>query len=313
MGLSPLASKRGPEMHHSIPRRTVYTAFLGALAVRFAGPAGATPMAGAGTETGPLEVGVLPYLNLDGLFHAYQPLITHLETALERPVRLVTARNYRHLIDLTARCTYPILITASHFARLAEQDAGYRPILRPVIDDHDRVIVPRRGPVTTVHDLRGRTIAIPDRLALVAFELRSLLQFHGIDPTRDVTIVEAGGHKNAVLAVLNGTVDAAVVSEIGYRHMERTIIDQTRVVSVDPDFDDRPFVPLMILLSPTLSDGEQARIAGVIDAFANYDPAGKAWMRQLQYDGLRAPTTAEMASIDPFVKELRTMLDPQTH
>jgi|GEM_PF-4573403 len=267
-------------------------------------------MAAEKPAAGPLELCVLPYINLEGLLRAYGPLAGYLETALGRPVRVVTARDYSHLVAETARKAYPLLVTASHFARMAELDTGYVPILRPLTTFHELLIVPLASPLQRVEELAGHTVAVPDAMAQTTMMGRRQLRLHGLEPGHDVSLIVARGHLNAVHAVLNGGADAAVVSEGGFRHMKEEVRWQMRELTPNPAWEKQRIeaIPVVYLASPDLPAAERIRLTGLMARFANETPEGRGWIDQLKYEGLRPPSAEEMAANDPFVDDLRRIL-----
>ncbi len=63
--------------------------------------------------------------------------------------------------------------------------------------------------IRTLADLAGKTFARPDPLSTSGWIIPSLtMRANGIDPDKDLEIVDAGGHTGVVTAVYNGDVDA---------------------------------------------------------------------------------------------------------
>lgn len=254
-----------------------------------------------------LEVGVLPYINMDALLETYRPLAHYLEAKLARPVRIVSARDYRALLRLTARREYPLLVTASHFGRLAQLDSGYTPILRPLTEYHEMVLVRSDGPIHHPKDLRGRVIAVPDDLAQVVMMVRRTLRRHGIAAGREVTFLQTGSHGNAVMALRSGSAAAAVVSSGAFRHMDDSL--KAGLQELAPaDRDDRGAIPVLYMASPNLSADEIGLYTSLISQFVNETDVGVAWIRDLGYGGLRPVSPEEMTTLDRDTHELRQIL-----
>ncbi|CAK0761795.1 phosphonate transport system substrate-binding protein [Azospirillaceae bacterium] len=282
-----------------------FLALMGALA------ASGTAMA-IETSTGApqsLEICVLPYINMQGLLIAYGPLATYLEKELNRPVKIVSARDYPTLLQQTAQRAYPILITASHFARLAQVDSGYTPILRPITNFHELILVRKESPIQSFADLKSKSISIPDILAQVRMIFAVSLRAIGMDPLHDVIFISSGSHKNAAYATHNRDTDAALVSEGAYRHMSDDIKSDLRVISPPHTLSNRESIPVVYLTSPTLSPQTAQHIATRIESFANHVPEGIAWINSLKYGGLRPPTQDEMTAMDEQVNELRRVVN----
>ncbi len=130
----------------------------------------------------PLELGVLPYINIEGLIKAYQPLTNHMQQALSRPVIIVSAKDYAHYLELTKKKHYDLIVTASHFARMAQLEGTYEPLFRPLTTYHEVVITKKGSPITRIDDLKGKRIAIPNLLAQTTILGRQMLKSHNIDP-----------------------------------------------------------------------------------------------------------------------------------
>ncbi|MBC8466623.1 MAG: phosphate/phosphite/phosphonate ABC transporter substrate-binding protein [Deltaproteobacteria bacterium] len=259
----------------------------------------------------PLEIGVLPYINIEGLIKAYKPLTDYLEKALSRPVLLVSAKDYAHYLQLTTKKSYDLIITASHFARMAQLEGTYEPLFRPLTTYHEVIVTKKGSPVARIADLKGRRIAIPNRLAQTTILGRQMLKSHNIDPDVDVTLIDALSHKNAIYYVLNGEADAAIISTGGYRHSSDDV--KKDIVILQPRegyIKDRPVaIPLIYMVSRDLPPELRDQIVQSISHFANSTEEGKDWIiNKRRYKGLRAPTPEEMKSLDSHVEELRSVL-----
>ncbi|PUD98652.1 MAG: hypothetical protein C3L26_11740 [Candidatus Sedimenticola endophacoides] len=228
----------------------------------------------------PLELGVLPYIGIEGLIEAYQPLTEQLGKDLSRPVLVVSARDYPHFLELTADRSYDLLITASHFARMAQLEGTYEPLFRPLTTYHEVVVVRKDSPIHDTAQLRGKRLAIPNRLAQTTILGRQMLKRHGIDPDRDATLIDAISHKNAIYNVLKGDVDAAIISTGGYRHSSDDVKADIRILEPGkPYLKDRPeAIPLIYMIRRDLPQTLRERIVRSITHFANETDVGRDWI-----------------------------------
>lgn len=256
-----------------------------------------------------LEIGVLPYVGLNELIRAYGPLASYLEQQLGRPVRIVTARDYPEFVAHTARGDYPLVITASHFARLAQQDHGFIPLLRPLTTFHVLLLVRQDSDIQSVAELLQRRVATPGTLAQTATMARLALKANGLNVGRNLYFVDAGNHKNAMLAVSKGEADACFVSEGAYRHTRDEDKRLLREIRLPHPLALRDAIPVIYAASPAMPSGERVWLSQLISHFANQTEPGKAWINSLKYEGLRPPTAAEMQGMDAEVKELRQLLN----
>ncbi len=252
----------------------------------------------------PLELGVFPYLSTRAILGVYQPLQQYLQQQLKRPVLVVTAPDMRTFVERTQAGAYPFIVTAPHFARLAQQDAGYRPLLRAKRDLVGIVLVADDGPVRRLADLRGKTVAVPDKLAIITQLGLALLRDNGLMPGRDVTMEEMPSHNSAVIAVKQGAVAAAIVSATAFGQLPA---DQKAGVRILGQTAQVPHV--MLLARRDVPQRDVDRFVRVVQAFVETTPEGGRFIDTLGYLGLRAPTEAELRSLDVYLDPLRASLD----
>ncbi|MDH4275517.1 MAG: phosphate/phosphite/phosphonate ABC transporter substrate-binding protein, partial [Gammaproteobacteria bacterium] len=81
-------------------------------------------------EPAMIEFGVLPVLSTRSNITLYEPLRDYLERRVGKKVVLTTAIDYRSYVARTQHREFQYLVTAPHFARLAQVGAGYRPMVR---------------------------------------------------------------------------------------------------------------------------------------------------------------------------------------
>lgn len=174
-----------------------------------------------------LEVQLIPSRDAAVLDAQRGPLEEILEAELGMEVNVTVATDYNALIEAMAsgQVHVGLLATASYV--LAKEEGAAEVILKslrydvddngntledqPLVDGYkSQLIVGADSGITGVEDLVGKRIAISSFTSTSGFVWpANLLADNGIDPESDVTWVNAGGHDNAVLAVINGTADAA--------------------------------------------------------------------------------------------------------
>ncbi len=250
----------------------------------------------------PLEVGLFPYLSTHAVLNTYRPLRSYLEQRLQRPVTLVTAPDLRTFVERTEKGEYRFVITAPHFARLAQVEAGYVPMLRVDNGLYGILVVAKGSPVRDVRALRGKIVSTPSKITIVSMLGLHLLRENGLQPGRDVTIHQAASHNSAVLSVLRGESTAAVTSATALRQMPPKIRDAVRTLALT-----REVPHLMYLANPRVPEREVAKMTRLLLDFAG-SPEGRRFMRDTGYAGLRPPTEGELRSLDPYVTELKALL-----
>ena len=97
------------------------------------------------------------------------------------------------------------------------------------------IIVQADGPIKTIEDLRGKTIAFTDPNSNSGFKAPSALlrAKYGLEAGRDFKSAFSGKHDNSVLGVANRDYDAAAIANsVMYRMIERKAIDGARLRSI---------------------------------------------------------------------------------
>lgn len=271
---------------------------IGALLLGFAGSAGAQP-----ASPRPLEIGIFPYLSTRALVSTYQPLQQYLEKKLQRPVHLVTAPDMRTFVERTQKGVYMYVVTAPHFARLAQLEAGYRPLLRANRNLSGALLARKNSGIHTIEDLRGKSLATADSLTIISVLGLELLKRNGLTSGKDVTIQYLPTHNSAVVSLQNGAVDAAVVSMTAFMQMTQ---EQHAGLSIVTQTAEVPHV--MYLANPKVSAAEAEAFSQVVRQFTEQTPEGKQFIDGLGYQSLRPPTEQELRSLDPYMDMLKANL-----
>lgn len=251
-----------------------------------------------------LEIGIFPYLNTRALLTTYQPLQQYLQNRLQRPVLFITAPDFRTFVERTQQGEYRFVLTAPHFARLAQQEAGYLPMLRTKRDLHGVLLVNQGSPLQDVSELRGKTIATPDSIAIISMLGVQLLRANGLQPGKDVVLQPVPSHDAAVLSLQkeNGAA-AAIVAVSALQQMPQELKGSVRTLATSNEVP-----PIMYLARPKTPRREVAHMTRLLLEFAENTPEGKKFMSDTGHLGLRPPTASEMKSLDPYVSDLKTLL-----
>lgn len=157
-----------------------------------------TGMSANAAETG-LKFGVFPNLSTRLLVETYQPLADALSDALKRPVALHTAPDFKTFFERTQAGEYDLVLTGPHLAWLAHKDAAYRPLYVYQRNTEGILLVRADSPYQTPYDLRGKTIAMGDPLAITVMRMERDLAKVGLQAGRDYVGLDVGPHNNAAL------------------------------------------------------------------------------------------------------------------
>ncbi|MBF0269869.1 MAG: phosphate/phosphite/phosphonate ABC transporter substrate-binding protein [Alphaproteobacteria bacterium] len=257
----------------------------------------------ANAQTAPLDVGIFPHLSVRTLMERFQPLRDHLERSLQRPVTFVTAPDFQTFVERTQAKQYSFVITAPHFARLAQLKAGYRPLLQPKSSMRGVFLVSAAAPIFKLADLKGRKIATPDRLAVVTAMGEDALQAEGVKIPTDAALLALPSHNAAVLALKHGQADAALISELQFLQMKAEERAELRPIATTKTLP----MPLIFMAGPDMPGAEAQAIGNAILDFAKTEE-GKRFLETTRYQDIEPTSEAEMKQLDPYLPALERAL-----
>ncbi len=174
-----------------------------------------------------LKVQLIPSKDATKLDASRKPLQELLEKQLNMPVEVTVSTDYNALIEAMASKKVDVGLLATTAYVLAKEkgaaevilkslrydvdDAGKELKDKPLVDNYkSQLVASAKSGIKTVKDLKGKKIAIASFTSTSGFVWpANLLADNGIDPEKDVTWVNVGGHDKAITAVYNGEVDAA--------------------------------------------------------------------------------------------------------
>jgi phosphonate transport system substrate-binding protein len=273
-------------------RRTALTALLLPLLSWAAPP---NPAAAAST---PLRIGVAPHSSARVILEMYQPLRQHLETALQRPVEVVTAPDFTEFARRALAQQYDVAITTGHQARLFQSDAGYLPLLTYKADFKAVTVVAADSRFREPRDLAGATIIGLSRSSLVTLWGEHWV-FRNNLPGTTMRYVSASDSVGQL--ILRGEGAAGFMSLANYQSLPPAARGQLRVLSESVAMTGRTY----------LLNGRHAalreRLMGALWAFAETAEA-KAYFARYKLDGYRALEPRELLAMEPYAAEVRQEL-----
>lgn len=175
-----------------------------------------------------LNVEFVPSQNAGTLEAKAKPLEKLLSDRLHIPVKVSVSTDYNTIIEAMASKKVDIGFLPPT-AYVMAHDKGAANVLlqaqRYGVDDQtgqptktlvdfykSEFLVKKNSNINSVKDLKGKKIAFQDVTSSAGYVWpAATLMDAGIDPTKDVQGVTVKGHDQAVIALLNGDVDAAVV------------------------------------------------------------------------------------------------------
>jgi len=251
----------------------------------------------------PIEIGILPTLSTRTILTTYQPLREYVEEKLEQPVTLSTAPDYRTFLERTQRGEYRFVVTAPHYARLAQAEAGYIPMVRLTRELRAIVVVRNNSSIQTLADLRNKQVSTSDDTAMLTILGMQLLHNHGIEPGKTVVIHAFPSLNSAVLAVQNGDSDAAITAQTALNQMPENVRGGLRIIATSP-----PVPHMIYLANRQVPTDEIERMTRILLEFAADPARSQQFFEHTGFLGYVRPSAAELKNLDPYVTELKRRL-----
>lgn len=267
--------------------------------------AGALALAGvgsAGAAGRTLRLGLMPVYSIRALAMRYEPMRAYLADLLEQPVRIESAPDFVRYFKGILAGGFDIAVAAAHFARIAQLDAGWRPVVQ-FEPDTDTLLITRKGDgPARIAELAGKDVAVIDRLAITVMGALHYLESQGLRTDVDYRVVEHRTHASVVRSLLSGGCAMAVTASHGLHQLapdQRAGIEVWRHVSDIPAF--------FVMAAPTLPAAQLERLRAGLLRFPR-EAAGLDFMARNSYTGLHPADEAAMRRADPFLKETRRMI-----
>lgn len=255
----------------------------------------------ASAQAPALQLGVLPTLSPRVLLTSYHPLQAYLEHELRRPVEITTATNFRTFYDNTLEGKYDVVVTAAHLARLAQTEAKYIPLACYQAANRAMLLEAKDRPLTTIQDLRGKMLAIPDRHALIVSQVLDWLAQQGLHAGADFGLLETPSHSSAAYSVIHHLSALSVSSPSGFKQMTGGIKAGIEV------FTTLPELPSLIWLANPRIASEAPRLKAALLGFSSSSAEGAQFFAATGYIGMREVTNQEMRVLEPYAREIKNV------
>ncbi|MBS4098681.1 MAG: phosphate/phosphite/phosphonate ABC transporter substrate-binding protein [Sulfuricella sp.] len=250
----------------------------------------------------PLHFGVFPNLSARALVLLYQPMQAYLEKALGRPVQIYSAPDFRTFLERTYNREYDLVVMAPHLARLAQSEAGYLPLFSYTQELHAVVVVAKSSAIQGVEDLRGKTVVLPDRLAVMPMLGLRVLRNHGLQPDVDFKPLYVASHSNSALAVQRGDAQGAIIGSAPYAQFPEELRDSLRVVARSEAIPNQ-----FLLASPNLTPQRIEALRKALSAFAVAEE-GRRFLENSGFAGLKPASDAELHKMEPYARDVQNFL-----
>ena len=251
-----------------------------------------------------ITIGIFPYLNPETLFKLWDPMRVYLEIKLKQKVIFQTAPDYKTFVQRTHKGQYNYIITACHFSRLNQKDSGFHPLLAPKAKLYGIFVVKEGSPIKGLADLKGKTIATPDPLAVITFGGVETLKKRGI-PDEDLSMKSFPSHNSAIMSVQRNQSDAGLCSVRAFNVMRQNTKVRLRIVG---ETERIPY-PIVFMANPA-EDPQKAQEIGnlLVDFFGNTEQ-GRRIVEKTSYKEMIIPVESDLVYFNPMLPKLRRLIN----
>jgi phosphonate transport system substrate-binding protein len=153
-------------------------------------------------------MGVFPYLAPRELEKMYAPIAADFSNVINKDVLFMTSSTYETFMGNLDKQMYDVVfVQPFDYVEIADK-YGYRPLATRNKPLPAIVVVKPDSELSSVEDLRGKTIALPPSVAAISYLIKDYLEKNGLDPKKDVNIEHHRSHASCMRSVLIGNADA---------------------------------------------------------------------------------------------------------
>jgi phosphonate transport system substrate-binding protein len=250
----------------------------------------------------PIEIGILPYMPTAALIAGHQALRRHFEETFKRPVALSTAPDFRSFQHRVLAGEFDFTIIGPGPGWQAHLDFGHQVVAVSKRMVRIYILVAKDGPIGSLADLRGKTLATIDPLTVTSQTTLAVLRDNNLHPGTDVQVRHEKTPFNAAQALALGEVAAAGFPNVAYPNLPADTRDKLRILV---ESDGMPGVLFMVRPAPDVPTPEEFQAA--LFRFAKTADGG-AYVKEFNHDGLVRPNAKALRALDRFVPETRRLL-----
>lgn len=251
-----------------------------------------------------LRIGILPVLSPRASLEVFEPLRDYLGKAAQPRPELHTTPDFHVLYQRIRDGSFHLALVPPHMARLAQVDLGWHLLARCGPEHHALLLALEGGGPDRLEDLRGGTLAVHDRNALVVLMVLEALRQRGLQEGRDFSLLETRNYESSRLSVMQGRAHAFVSRSQGFfgqqqREPFKTLLDAGAL----PGYG--------FIATPRLSPINRYRLGQDLLSFAA-SPQGTAMLARLGYQTLEPGRDDSLRQLDPYLDDFRACLSGPT-
>ena len=241
--------------------------------------------------------GVFPYLAPLRLEAIYAPVSKALSQGVGRPVQFRTASRFELFFAKLKAGKFDIALVQPFWVVRAADEFGYLPLARLKEPLTGMIVVLEDGPIRSLEDLRGKSVATPPPYGPVTRMATRALKEHGLDPRRDLDLKGFRSVASCFQQLAIGSVSACVSGHLVKREIEENLKVKLRVLLETPGIPSLGFV-----VHPRVPPEDRARLLETILSWTSGDD-GRAFPNSLGATGLVRAYDADYDVVRTMLRE----------
>ena len=250
----------------------------------------------------PLKFGLLPHLSSNLLIKKYNKLIVYLENRLQRKIIVKTAPDFKTYVQRSISGEYDVYLTAPHFAAHHKIRHQHRPLTRFARELSGVFAVGKNTSYKNISDLRGKTITMPDPLAIISMLGIVTLEDNDLYVGKNITVINTQSHNNAILTMASGRSDASISGNAAYNISQRKNKKPIRILAKTNS------VPQMMFMTPARLPKQESDV--IKEALLNFSAngAGKAFFIEAPFNDMIPVSQQDINRLKIFIPKLDNSL-----
>jgi ABC-type phosphate/phosphonate transport system substrate-binding protein len=258
----------------------------------------------AGSPSRPIEVGLIPYLPTATLIARHQPLRRHFEETFQRPAVLSTAPDFHTFQQRVLNGDFDFIVTGPGPGWQAHVDRKQQVIAVSRRQVKILFVVAKDSPVASFTDLRGKTVVTIAALTLTGQATVAHLKEHKLQPDVDVDVRYEKTPFNCAQGVILGEVAAAGLTSAVYSNLPAETREKLRIFH-----ESESFPGILFMVRPAADMPRPEEFQAALFRFAHDTEPGRAFLKDLNHDGLLTPDPKALRMLDRFVPETRRAMN----
>jgi phosphonate transport system substrate-binding protein len=250
----------------------------------------------------PFRIGVLPNVSARIILTQYQPMRQYFERVLGQAVEIQTAPDFKTYYQRTVAGEYDVAVIAANLGRLAEKDHTLAPIAIYDPPIPGLLVTTKSRPVKTVEELRGKKLAMANPQSLVVLRGLGYLKERGLEAGRDFATTVTANEDSLSQLLASNEAPLAMMSMGEFRLLREAIRNELEIFA---EFARVPGFLVMLGSKVPATTGDKIK-AAFVDFGENAE--GKAFFEATGFRAIRAPTAAELDSLDAFLADTRRFM-----